>query len=255
MSEDAEAFLRSRPRSASAAGASRITLPYRPPLPTSSPRALVSSSTTRGRGRRRARCRPGRRTRCRPSGPCRARRRPPGAARRASRSPLQQPRAEPGRVALQVVVEQVVEQGRAPGRGDRVAAEGGDRVRAEASPSRRRGRPRRRSRGRCRGPWRRSACPARRRAPGMPQKCSPVRPQPVCTSSEMNRMPCSSSTSLNAPKKPSGGVAKPPTPWIGSAIMHATSPEVGLSSTSRRSSTQAVDVVGVGQTRNGPRSR
>ena len=33
----------------------------------------------------------------------------------------------------------------------------------------------------------------------MPQKCSPVRPQPVCTSSAMNRMPYSSVTALSAP--------------------------------------------------------
>ena len=37
----------------------------------------------------------------------------------------------------------------------------------------------------------------------MPQKCSPVRPQPVCTSSEMSRMPCSSRTSLYALNRPS----------------------------------------------------
>src|SRR2546430_9125145 len=35
----------------------------------------------------------------------------------------------------------------------------------------------------------------------MPQKCSPVRPQPVCTSSEISRMPCSSRTSLYAANK------------------------------------------------------
>jgi hypothetical protein len=52
-------------------------------------------------------------------------------------------------------------------------------------------------------------------------------------------MPYSSRTSFIAPKNPSGGTAKPPTPWIGSAIMHATSPAVVLSITSRRSSTQA----------------
>ena len=72
-----------------------------------------------------------------------------------------------------------------------------------------------------------------------PQKCSPVRPHPVCTSSLMNKMPCSSRTSLKAPKNPSGGRAKPPTPWIGSAMKQATSPEVIMSITWRRSSTQA----------------
>ena len=52
-------------------------------------------------------------------------------------------------------------------------------------------------------------------------------------------MPYSSSTFLNSPNNPSGGVAKPPTPWIGSTIMHATSPAVVVSMTSRRSATQA----------------
>ena len=45
-----------------------------------------------------------------------------------------------------------------------------------------------------------------------PQKCSPVRPQPVWTSSEMSRIPCWLSTFCIGPKKPSGGVANPPTP-------------------------------------------
>ena len=42
-----------------------------------------------------------------------------------------------------------------------------------------------------------------------------------------------------APKNPSGGTAKPPTPCTGSAIMQATSPAVVESMTSRRSRTQA----------------
>ena len=42
-----------------------------------------------------------------------------------------------------------------------------------------------------------------------------------------------------APKKPSGGTANPPTPWMGSAIMAATSPEVVMSMSCTRSSTQA----------------
>ncbi len=39
---------------------------------------------------------------------------------------------------------------------------------------------------------------------------------------------------------PSGGTMKPPTPWMGSAIMQATSPDVHMSMTSRRSWTQAL---------------
>ena len=52
-------------------------------------------------------------------------------------------------------------------------------------------------------------------------------------------MPLASSTLPMAPKKPSGGTAKPPTPWIGSAIMAATSPAVAMSMSCTRSSTQA----------------
>ncbi len=73
-----------------------------------------------------------------------------------------------------------------------------------------------------------------------PQKCSPVRPHPVCTSSETNRIPRRSSTSFRAPYMPSGGVAKPPTPWMGSAIRQATSPAVAVSNRPSRSATQAV---------------
>ena len=72
-----------------------------------------------------------------------------------------------------------------------------------------------------------------------PQKFSPVRPQPVCTSSEMNKMPRRSSTAFRAPYMPSGGAVLPPTPWIGSAIRQATSPEVAVSSTLSRSEAQA----------------
>ena len=55
-----------------------------------------------------------------------------------------------------------------------------------------------------------------------PQKWSPVRPQPVCTSSVIHRMPCRSRTSRNAAYRPSGGEVNPPTPWMGSAIRAAT---------------------------------
>ncbi|CAM5300559.1 hypothetical protein SALBM311S_09458 [Streptomyces alboniger] len=54
-----------------------------------------------------------------------------------------------------------------------------------------------------------------------PQKWSPVRPQPVCTSSVIHRMPCWCSTSRKAAYRPSGGEVKPPTPWTGSAIRAA----------------------------------
>ncbi len=76
------------------------------------------------------------------------------------------------------------------------------------------------------------------RCASQPQKCSPVRPQPVCTSSEIHRMPCSRSTSANAPSSPSGPDVNPPTPWIGSAMKAAMSPP-DWSRISRRSATQA----------------
>ena len=58
-----------------------------------------------------------------------------------------------------------------------------------------------------------------------------------------------------AEKYPSGGVAKPPTPWIGSAIMQATSPEVIVVMTSRRSSAQAAMYSASGRCPNGLRKR
>ncbi len=57
-----------------------------------------------------------------------------------------------------------------------------------------------------------------------PQKWSPVRPQPVCTSSLIQGMPYRSSTRLKAANSPSGPEVNPPTPWIGSAISAATEP-------------------------------
>ncbi len=71
-----------------------------------------------------------------------------------------------------------------------------------------------------------------------PQKWSPVRPQPVCTSSAIHRTPRSRSTSRKAAYSPSGGEVKPPTPCTGSAI-RAAGGRV-WPSRSFRSSTQAV---------------
>ena len=183
-----------RPRSASCGGAIRRAWPYRPPLPMSSPRSRVSSSirvASAGLGAPVA-------------GSTRSTREHQALAayladRAQRRGRLGQPSddhaAEDGGVAP-------AGRGRAGSPGwrwprwwQRVAAEGGDAVAAAGRRSGRRGRPRRRSRTRCRGPWRTSSCPGSTPCAPMPQKCSPVRPQPVCTSSEMNRMPCSSSTS------------------------------------------------------------
>ncbi len=71
-----------------------------------------------------------------------------------------------------------------------------------------------------------------------PQKWSPVRPHPVCTSSEIHRMPCRSRTSRNAAYSPSGGAVNPPTPCTGSAISAAT--PLVWPSRSSRSATQAL---------------
>jgi hypothetical protein len=75
--------------------------------------------------------------------------------------------------------------------------------------------------------------------PSIPQKASPVRPNPVWTSSAMNGIPNSSRISLTIPKYSGGGVMNPPTPWIGSAIIAAGSPVVVVSMTFRTSSAQA----------------
>ncbi len=62
----------------------------------------------------------------------------------------------------------------------------------------------------------------------MPQKCSPVRPHAVCTSSEMSSAPRSRRTAAYSPRSPSGGMVNPPTPCTGSAIRQATSPAVAV---------------------------
>src|SRR5690242_2244711 len=59
-----------------------------------------------------------------------------------------------------------------------------------------------------------------------PQKCSPVRPKPVCTSSATHSPPAFRTISYTILKYSGGGVTAPPTPWIGSAIKHATCPHV-----------------------------
>src|SRR6266542_3960026 len=64
--------------------------------------------------------------------------------------------------------------------------------------------------------------------PSIPQYVSPVRPNPVWTSSEMNGIPNSSRMPFTIPKYSGGGVTNPPTPWMGSEIIAATSPEVAV---------------------------
>ena len=52
-------------------------------------------------------------------------------------------------------------------------------------------------------------------------------------------MPWESSTFLYSPNRPSGGMVKPPTPWMGSAIRHATSRAAPAVSRCSRSAVQA----------------
>ena len=51
----------------------------------------------------------------------------------------------------------------------------------------------------------------------------PVRPMPVCTSSATNRMPCWSQMRRKRGRKSSSGTFTPPSPWIGSIKIAATS--------------------------------
>ena len=60
----------------------------------------------------------------------------------------------------------------------------------------------------------------------MPNHFLPVRPQPVCTSSEMNRPPYFFTILKTILKYSFGGVMNPPAPWIGSAMKAAIEPLV-----------------------------
>ena len=77
----------------------------------------------------------------------------------------------------------------------------------------------------------------------MPNHLPPVRPHPVCTSSLMNTPPYFLTMSATIGKYSLGGVMKPPTPWIGSAMNPAMRPEVVVRITSSTSS-RALDVAG-----------
>ena len=60
----------------------------------------------------------------------------------------------------------------------------------------------------------------------------------------MSGIPYSSRIAFTLVKYSLGGVMKPPTPWIGSAIIAATSPEVVVSITLRTSSAHATPQLG-----------
>jgi hypothetical protein len=53
---------------------------------------------------------------------------------------------------------------------------------------------------------------------------SPVRANPVCTSSATNTMPLRRQYSASPARKPGAGTTNPPSPWIGSITTQATFP-------------------------------
>src|SRR5262249_61631605 len=59
-----------------------------------------------------------------------------------------------------------------------------------------------------------------------PHHFPPVRPKPVCTSSQMNTPPYLRTMATAISKYSLGGVTNPPTPWIGSARKPAKWPGV-----------------------------
>ena len=156
-------------------------------------------------------------------------------------------------VALEVVVQQVAEVGRAlprrtKGLPPNVEIEFAlpDKVfMTSARPTSRR------SSGRCRGPWRRCTGRGRPRGPGSPRSGRPCGPSPSGPRRSRGGCRARRATFSTRPKKPSGGVAKPPTPWMGSAMRQATSPLVVVSITSRRSSVQAPMKSASDRSRNG----
>jgi hypothetical protein len=73
----------------------------------------------------------------------------------------------------------------------------------------------------------------------MPYQWEPVRPNPVCTSSQMKTPPYFRTIPTAISKYSRGGVTKPPTPWIGSARKPAIWPVVVVLMISSRSFAQA----------------
>src|SRR6266404_1985887 len=73
----------------------------------------------------------------------------------------------------------------------------------------------------------------------MPHHLSPVRPKPVCTSSEMNNPPYFFTMSYTISKYSFGGSTTPPNPWIGSPMNAAILPDVLYLMTSSSSRAQA----------------
>ena len=74
----------------------------------------------------------------------------------------------------------------------------------------------------------------------IPHILPPVRPKPVCTSSQMKTPPYFLMISTAISKYSGGGVMKPPTPWIGSAMNPAMRPVVVVRISSSMSLAQAM---------------
>ena len=81
----------------------------------------------------------------------------------------------------------------------------------------------------------------------MPHNLPPVRPKPVCTSSQMKTPPYFLTMPTAISKYSGGGVMKPPTPWIGSARKPAMRPVVVVRISSSMSCAQAHAAGGVRQ--------
>ena len=73
----------------------------------------------------------------------------------------------------------------------------------------------------------------------MPYHEPPVRPKPVCTSSQMKTPPYFLTIPTAISKYSFGGVMKPPTPWMGSAMKPAIWPVVVVLISSSRSRAHA----------------
>ena len=74
----------------------------------------------------------------------------------------------------------------------------------------------------------------------MPHIFPPVRPKPVCTSSQMKTPPYFLTMPTATSKYSFGGVMNPPTPWIVSARKPAIRPEVVVRISSSMSFAQAM---------------
>ena len=177
------------------------------------------------------------------------------AARGRLAQPVAQDRADAGRVALQVVVEHVVEHRVAGRRRDRVAAEGGERDR----------RHRVHDLGAADHAGQREAVAdalgegqqVRHDAVGLvaPEVLAGAAPAGLHLVGDQQDPVLVEHLLERAEGARPAACTNPPTPWIGSAISAATSPAVCVASTSRRSSTAASTCSSSASPASRPRSR